>query len=139
MRNKFKPFFLQWRGKKGVSALSTLLLLISITIITITVSAALIIEAETFDPKIDTFGTSPIYDVVKFSISADAENVTLNMVFRSAINPPDTTDGLSGYIDMDVDQNSGTGSMSHVDTYSQCLPASNLGMEYYVDIATYSG
>ena len=139
MRNTLRTFFLQRRGKIGLSVLSTSFLLISIAVIAITVSAALIIAAEALDPTGDMFGNSPQYDAVGLSISADAMYVTLSMKFDGAINPPDTPDGLSGYIDMDVDQNSGTGSMSHVDTYPQCLPASNLGMEYYVDLSTYSG
>ena len=113
--------------------------MISIATIAVAVSAALIIAADAPDPIGDMFGTSPQYDAVGLSISSEAMYVTLSMKFDGTINPPGASDGLTGYIDMDVDQNSSTGSMSHVDTYPQCLPASNLGMEYYVDLSTYSG
>ena len=138
---RLKAFFSPYRLKQYATVtLIAITLSISIITIALAVSNALIIEAETSDPKYDTFGyANPQYDIIRYSISADAMYVTLIMTFNNQIAPPGETDGLTGFIDMDIDQNSGTGSMSHVDTYEQCLPPSNLGMEYYVDISTYSG
>lgn len=125
--------------KMGIGVLSVLSLLISITSITLAASDALIISAELDDPVNDTFGTSPLHDAKHFSIIADSTYVTLSVHFTDNIQPPGGgTDEVYGYIDMDTDQHTSTGMSSHINTYPQCTPT-NIGMDYYVPIDTYSG
>jgi hypothetical protein len=89
------------------------------------------------DPAGDCFGVSPQHDVNFLYTSNDASNLTLNMSFLDPISPPyGDANQVSGFIDLDTDQNNATGAASHLLTYPQCQNP-DLGVEYYIDLKSY--
>jgi hypothetical protein len=90
------------------------------------------------DPTGDAFGFSPQHDVTELSISSDGTYLELTLSFARGIaywgGGPDA---VGGYIDLDTDQHAHTGAVSHVSSYPQC-GASDLGIEFYVDLSSYS-
>jgi len=140
MQPKARPILPLMQVKSmGASVFTAVILLVSITTLALAASNALIIAATVYDPINDVFGSNPQHDATQFSISADSMYVTLTMNFADGIQPPGAgTDEVHGFIDMDTDQNTTTGKSSHINTYPQCTPT-HIGMDYYVDISTYSG
>ena len=89
------------------------------------------------DPLGDVFGVDPQHDVNFLYARRDASNLTLVMSFVNPITPPfDGVNQVSGYIDLDTDQNNLTGATSHLLPYTQCQNPL-LGVEYYIDLTSY--
>jgi hypothetical protein len=94
-------------------------------------------QAEHADPIGDTFGVSPLHDVTAYTATSDGNVLTMTMQFVGPITPTGAgPEAVVGYLDLDTDQNQGTGTTSHVTTEPQCAP-SNLGVDYYVDLGAY--
>ena len=92
------------------------------------------------DPLGDAFGALPQHDAVHFDLYLDYNSLYIVGQFSAPIYPPGSgANQLLGFIDLDVDHNPATGSASNVSNYlgyPQC-GNSGLGIEYYVDIATW--
>lgn len=98
-------------------------------------------KASTTDPMGDTFGVGPVQlDVVGFSADAMGGELVLTLTFANTITPPDSgnDNAVDGFIDIDVDQNANTGSASNVDFFRPGMGSTNLGVEAFVDLFTYS-
>ena len=98
-------------------------------------------EGSVDDPVGDTFGGgSPQHDLTQFSafIDASGTNLLLGMTFDGNITPGDSgmADALVGLLEMDLDQDSGTGFGAIADFF--CPAATNLGVEFLVDLGTYT-
>lgn len=90
------------------------------------------------DPTGDVFGVDPKHDVNFLYASKDASNLTLVMSFINPISPPfDGPNQVSGYIDLDTDQNILTGVSSHLSTYYPQCQNPYLGVEYYINLSSY--
>ena len=90
------------------------------------------------DPSGDQFSesTDPKHDIKSLYMYTESSHILdITVNFYGAIAPPDSggDTAVIGYIDLDVDQNSGTGSLSHLATYPDCEDP-GLGMDYYVDL-----
>ena len=96
----------------------------------------------TTDSGCDAMGALPHHDANKFGLYLDYNSLYISVNFVGPIVPPGSgANELLGYIDLDIDQNPATGSPSNVSGqtgYPQC-GNSGLGMEYYVDIASFVG
>jgi hypothetical protein len=94
--------------------------------------------AVALDPAGDAFGLSPQHDATELSISTDGTYLELTLSFVGEIaywgGGPNA---VGGYVDLDTDQHAHTGAASNVSSYPQC-GASNLGIEFYVDLFSYS-
>ncbi len=93
------------------------------------------------DPVGDTFGgLSPQHDLTQFSafIDGSGTNLLLGMTFDGNITPADSgmADALVGLLEMDLDQDNGTGSSPISDFF--CPMTTNLGVEFLVDLGTYT-
>jgi hypothetical protein len=81
----------------------------------------------------DTFGVG-LFDIASMDIQYDATNLYIATTFTGPVsesgagNPFD----LYGYIDLDVDQNPGTGVQANTDIWGG---ASGIGMDYFLNIA----
>ncbi|MBN2291621.1 MAG: hypothetical protein JXM70_04300 [Pirellulales bacterium] len=86
------------------------------------------------DPIGDTFGSGPVqHDIVSTHVTLSATDITFEVFFNEMIAPTSSSsDGVVGYIDLDVDRSSLTGEISHVTDLGNA--PSGLGIEYYVDL-----
>jgi hypothetical protein len=91
------------------------------------------------DPAGDTFGVGPDQvDVIDFSVDAVGGELVFIASFSAAIEPPDSAENsaLQGLIDIDVDQNAGTGLMPWADFLTNA-DVTGMGSEYYLDLSSY--
>ncbi len=97
-----------------------------------------VFRAAVSDPVGDTFGVAPRRDVTEAAAEIDGTSLTLTLVFSGTISDPTSgqPNAVFGFIDLDTDQDQGTGSTSHVTT--QCPDGSNLGMDFYIDLSSYN-
>ncbi|MBL7063699.1 MAG: hypothetical protein ISS49_05745 [Anaerolineae bacterium] len=118
---------------------------IAVLLAALTISAAPLLavqgsalRAAVSDPVGDTFGVAPRRDVTEAVAEIDGTSLTLTVVFSGTISDPTSgqTDAVFGLIDLDTDQDQGTGITSHVTT--QCPDGSNLGMDFYIDLSSYN-
>ncbi len=84
------------------------------------------------DPTGDNFGLSPLYDATWLALSKQGSELVVEMIFSTPISSAD----IGGYIDLDIDQDPTTGTISHVATY--CANP-GIGREYSVWLNSYSG
>jgi hypothetical protein len=86
------------------------------------------------DPTGDTFGTGAVqHDITSFTALSDGVFLVLELQFAGPITAPGTgqpTD-IIGYFDLDLDQNSATGSTGIVDEFTPHAPT-GLGVEAVV-------
>lgn len=110
-----------------------------------TAMRAALFSGQVEDGSGDTFGsTSPVLDILTLSAYFNATHLTVTLSFNMNILPCENYTGvirenevsLSGFIDIDSDQNGTTGVESHV--YSQTGANLGLGQDYFVDLCTYS-
>ncbi len=91
------------------------------------------------DPAGDTFGQLALqHDVITFSAGRLDSVLVFQLVFSGTISPADSglPNALVGAIDIDADQNSGTGGLGVADTF--CPNPPGLGIEYGVDMFSYN-
>ncbi len=96
-------------------------------------------KAATADPIGDTFGTgSTRIDVTGFSVANDGNELVIDLGFASPISAPDSGQGdaITGFVDLDVDRDPGTGGRPLVDFMTGL--ASGMGTELHVPLASYS-
>jgi len=73
------------------------------------------------DPVGDTFGSGTVQiDIIAFSATFTPTELIVSVSFQNPVSLPDSgqPNALIGYIDLDTDQNLGTGAISHIDIYS---------------------
>jgi hypothetical protein len=92
------------------------------------------------DPSGDQLpmSTDPKHDIKSLYLYTESSHILdITVSFFGAIAPPDSggDTAVIGYIDLDVDQNPGTGSPSHLATY---CGDPGMGMDYYVDLFLYT-
>ncbi|MHB0960423.1 MAG: hypothetical protein ACYC0X_31545 [Pirellulaceae bacterium] len=89
------------------------------------------------DPVGDTFGAPLVsHDITSAETTVTATDITFLLSFLGDIAPASDSSSLNnlvGYIDIDADQDSSTGSISNQSLFSPNGP-SDLGIEYYVDL-----
>ena len=90
------------------------------------------------DPVGDTQGVSPLHDIVSLSATLEGNSIALSVAFSDTISYPGSglPDAIYGFLDLDTDQDPGTGNTSHVTT--QCDDGSGLGMDYSIDLSSYN-
>lgn len=93
------------------------------------------------DPVGDTFGGgSPQHDLTQFSafIDGSGTNLLLSLTFDGNITPADSgmADAMIGLLEMDLDQDNATGFSPISDIF--CPVATNLGVEFLVDLGSYT-
>jgi len=91
------------------------------------------------DPIGDTFGVQPLQlDITNFDVLYTAPNLYIVIDFDGKISPPyaGSANSLYGYVDLDVDQNNGTGGIAYTDVFGT-LPT-GMGMDYYISIGACS-
>ncbi len=85
------------------------------------------------DVENDTFGTNAlIIDIISMAVEFDSQNIYFGATFTSPVFETDTGNpsDLFGYIDIDVDQDSSTGTTALSDYYNG---SSEIGMDYYLE------
>jgi hypothetical protein len=94
------------------------------------------------DPTGDTFFPGPVHDITTFQTTASATEIVLTVDFAGPILPASAFDpflSLTGFIDIDTDQNAATGGVNSVGVPGSNqsffgLGPSGLGIEYYIDL-----
>ena len=87
----------------------------------------------TQDQHNDTFGTNAVkIDILSIDVEFDSKYLYMTCNFSSPVFEADTGNpaDLFGYIDLDVDQDSGTGTTALSDYYNG---SSEIGMDYYLE------
>lgn len=95
-------------------------------------------QATVADPAFDTFGDGTVQiDLVSFAAGVEGPDLVLEVAFIAPVAFPGTggDDALTGYVDLDVDQDGNTGNQGFVDGFSPYF--SGLGIEYYVELGSY--
>jgi hypothetical protein len=90
---------------------------------------------DSIDPVGDTFGAGPIqHDIVAVVSSITDDELTFDIKFAGNISQPSAfqQNVLAGFVDLDVDGNSATGTASHI-TQSGHGPT-DLGVDFFVDL-----
>lgn len=90
------------------------------------------------DPVGDTFGPDPQTDATSLSATFGGGFLEISATFATTISVPDSgmANALTGFIDLDTDQNGNTGRVSHVDFFND--ESAGLGNEFFVDLFSYS-
>lgn len=138
MRKRHNASILSRLRVQGLLAACLLLILLMVSAAPAMGARILAFVSTVTDPLGDAFGVSPQHDVVEYSLSSGSGLLVLTVVFAGPIEPPGGANGVVGYLDLDVDQDEGTGAPPHAATYPQCT-APKMGMDYYVDLSTYMG
>ena len=90
------------------------------------------------DPTGDMFGVSPQHDVTDILLTTNGTTLTVMTAFAGPIGYPGSgSNEVAGYLDFDTDQDANTGITSHLAIYPQCTGCSALGVDYFVDLASY--
>jgi hypothetical protein len=90
------------------------------------------------DPTGDAFGVSPQHDVTDLLLSTDGTTLTVMVAFASPIGYPHSgSNEVAGYLDFDTDQDASTGVASHLAPYPECANCTALGIDYFIDLASY--
>lgn len=95
-------------------------------------------QATAGDPPGDTFGNGAVQvDLLSFAAEVEGADLVVGMTFAAPVTLPDAPGdaALTGYVDLDVDQDGDTGNEGFVDFFSPY--DSGLGIEYYVDLGSY--
>ena len=82
----------------------------------------------------DTFGVNAVkIDILSINVESDSQYLYMTCTFASSVFETDTGDAfdLFGYIDLDVDQDSTTGTTALSDFYNG---SSEIGMDYYLEL-----
>jgi hypothetical protein len=90
------------------------------------------------DPQGDTFGGNPVrHDIALLDSEVDADSVLFRIAFFDPISPPSAMaiNSVTGFIDIDIDQDSTTGATSKKSQFSPNGP-SGLGTEFFVNLST---
>lgn len=90
------------------------------------------------DPTGDTFGDGAVQvDLVSFAATVEGSDLVIEMAFAGPVTLPDAggDDALTGYVDLDVDQDGDTGNEGFVEFFSSY--DTGLGIEYFIDLASY--
>src|SRR2546422_7239844 len=88
------------------------------------------------DPSGDTFGSGTVQpDLTAFTIVHDTGGIDVMLDFTANVQSPVTggTNVVVGFIDLDTDQDSTTGTTSAVDVFRPDGGSTGMGVEYYVD------
>jgi len=92
------------------------------------------------DPVGDTFGGGAVpWDVTALSIVRDAGGVTVRLTFSKDVVSPVSGDpaAMIGFVDLDVDQNAGTGITPTVDEFRVRPGSTGMGADFELDLANY--
>ena len=93
------------------------------------------------DPSGDTFGSQTVQpDLTAFTIVHDTGGIDVMLDFTANVQSPVTggTNVVVGFIDLDTDQDSTTGTGSAVDLFRPDGGSTGMGVEYYVDLFGYN-
>jgi hypothetical protein len=91
------------------------------------------------DPTGDVFGVSPLHDVTDVLLTTDGTTLTVVVAFSGTIGyPGSSSNDVMGFLDFDTDQDATTGIDSHLAIYPGCAGCSALGIDYYIDLASYN-
>ena len=93
------------------------------------------------DPSGDTFGSQTVQpDLTAFTIVHDTGGIDVMLDFTANVQSPVTggTNVVVGFIDLDTDQDSTTGTGSAVDVFRPDGGSTGMGVEYYVDLFGYN-
>jgi len=93
------------------------------------------------DPSGDTFGSATVQpDLTAFTIVHDTGGIDVMLDFTANVQSPVTggTNVVVGFIDLDTDQDSTTGTGSAVDVFRPDGGSTGMGVEYYVDLFGYN-
>lgn len=91
------------------------------------------------DPLGDAIGgTFQTYDIVSIDATFTSTALTFTIGLAGTPIAPSTNQqqGLSGFIDIDVDSNPGTGAQANIDTIGGTFGSTGLSIEYYLDLFT---
>lgn len=104
-------------------------------------SRAVTAPATVSDPVGDTVGEGVQIDLTSMSAFFGNGILEIQLVFAGPVSPPDLEEpnALVGFIDLDLDQDGGTGFEANTDAELPDQPATDLGVEAFVDLFTYSG
>jgi hypothetical protein len=95
-------------------------------------------ETSALDPLKDTFGfgASP-WDIVAFRMGRDGDDLAIAIEFTSDVVPPigGNAGAVVAFVDVDLDQNVGTGRPSEIDHFRLDAGAAALGVERTIDIS----
>ncbi len=92
------------------------------------------------DPVGDTFGAGATQiDITSLGGEGIGGDVVITATFDGVISPPDSgeANAVTGFIDIDADQNGATGDVPWVD-FLTGNPTTGMGNEFYVDIFSYT-
>ena len=91
------------------------------------------------DPLEDTFGSpTVVHDITSIGSSLSRDEITFFVEFAEAIAAPSdllSINSVVGFLDIDTDQDTGTGAISNQTTFSPSGP-SGLGVEYFLDLSS---
>ncbi|MAT67927.1 MAG: hypothetical protein CMJ58_00205 [Planctomycetaceae bacterium] len=88
------------------------------------------------DPSDDTFGTPNIaHDIANVDAAATGTDIVVSVDFYDEIAPPSAFSARSvvGFLDIDLDQNAGTGAVAKKSEFSPVADDA-LGSEFYIDL-----
>lgn len=91
------------------------------------------------DPTGDAItGTYKTYDIASIDAQFSASDLVFTILLTSAPVAPSSNQlqGLSGFIDIDVDSNPATGATANIDTIGGSFGSTGLQIEYYLDLFT---
>jgi hypothetical protein len=83
-------------------------------------------------------GAYMTYDISPIDATFDSTTLTFTIGLTSTPIAPSANQltGLSGFIDIDVDSNPGTGATANIDTIGGSFGSTGLSIEYYLDLFT---
>ena len=92
------------------------------------------IRAAVGDPLGDSFG-SMTHDITQYSASTDGVFLNLQIDFANTVSLPGSgqPDEVIAFLDLDTDQNGGTGILSNADFL--CPSSAGLGMDFFVSVS----
>ena len=96
-------------------------------------------KATVSDPVGDTFGTGvPQLDLIEYGAETDQVDLWIRLEFAGPISPADSgqADALVGIVDLDSDQDPGTGIVPFSDVF--CPLPTGAGMDFFVDLGSYT-
>lgn len=92
------------------------------------------------DPAGDTFGSGVQWDLTAFTVARDTGGVTVQLTFSSEVVSP--VSGIStamvGFVDLDVDQDIGTGNGAIADEFRRDGGSTGIGADYLIFLGTYA-
>jgi hypothetical protein len=110
------------------------------------VAAGLPASGAVVDPTGDVFGAGAVkLDIISTDATTSGGNVTFTVLFSGPISPASAfaADSVLGVIDIDTDQNAGTGATPLINSWISLFgipgPPVNMGDEFYIDLSSELG